>query len=94
MSGGNVVAFRYRERFHEHCFGTPIPGLPDPKPCPFCGRVEFGGIVQVGEEGDEYGAPIFHVSCDNCGCDGPLAMSQAEAAALWNDRCVAKGERP
>lgn len=66
-------------RFHDHESGTPIDGLPDPLPCPFCGSRDFGGIVDTGTPDR-----TFHVACDGCGADGPSAVSQLEAAEEWN----------
>jgi len=45
--------------------------------CPFCHGLELKVIHN--EYLDDY-----RVKCRNCGCNGPEAATEAEAAALWN----------
>lgn len=70
--------------FHEHETGKVIEGLPKPGPCPFCHRIEFGGIVSVPTEGDKGEVFTYHVQCDHCGAEGPCWPSQLAAAMNWN----------
>lgn len=68
-----------RQRFHHYESGEAIEGLPAVHPCPFCRRIEFGGIVTVKSD-----PPTYHVQCDHCGADGPCGGSPADAAQAWN----------
>lgn len=70
--------------FHDHESGRRYEGFPAPLPCPFCGHLEYGGIVEVdcGEACDP--RLTYHVQCDRCGAEGPSAMSAREAAEAWN----------
>lgn len=68
--------------FTDHTHGTPIPGTPAPVPCPFCGTVELVAIEDCSCED----TPSFHVNCDQCGAEGPIADSALEAATAWNAR--------
>lgn len=56
------------------------------KPCPFCGSkdVEVTAFLPFG-----YPGISKVVTCDNCGCQGPLSSTETEAIEKWNDR---KGE--
>jgi len=49
------------------------------EPCPFCGEAER---VQV----DRLDGGLKAVCCDNCGCHGPVEMTEAEAVSKWNQR--------
>jgi hypothetical protein len=47
-----------------------------PVPCRFCGSPEC--------RADAPGISLWRVACDNCGAHGPLARSEEEAVARWN----------
>lgn len=51
------------------------------KPCPFCAsrRVE----VRYEE---------YHVECQDCGAQGPIAKTYSQAEELWNKRPSGKGD--
>jgi hypothetical protein len=85
LEGVSAAAERNVEhpKFHHHHTGEAIPGLPSPRPCPFCHAVEFHGIVTNETEGHP-NHTTYYVACDHCGCDGPTAGSLLEAAQLWN----------
>jgi len=68
----NLCCFTYQHS------GEAIPGLPAPKPCPFCGESRAVTI-------DWHGIG-FHGDCDQCGAEGPLGRTPLEAAQLWNRR--------
>jgi Lar family restriction alleviation protein len=48
-----------------------------PRPCPFCGS-------EIGPSGRRIRAGIRAVQCDECGAEGPLSKTEAEALAHWN----------
>lgn len=52
------------------------------KPCPFCGSKDVFAVPT-----DAFWGHV--VSCNNCGASGPMASTEEEAIAGWNDR---KGE--
>ncbi|RWC99810.1 MAG: hypothetical protein EOS58_31695 [Mesorhizobium sp.] len=49
--------------------------------CPFCRSLD--NSVQRFGSGK---AQMFHVNCHNCGADGPIADTSAEAERLWKTR--------
>ena len=51
------------------------------KSCPFCRSTN----VSVSEYGRSLDTQ-FHVHCNECQADGPIANTKAEAITLWNDR--------
>jgi hypothetical protein len=55
-----------------------------PNPCPFCGNAE----VQL----EELDAHCHAVTCDSCGCHGPVSGLAAEAEDGWNFRHYPIGE--
>ena len=52
------------------------------EPCPFCGS----GADQLVVERWSREGTLTHVECLKCGCNGPQADSQPEAAQAWNGR--------
>lgn len=56
-------------------------GLPDPKPCPFCGGVHLVVSPPKAEE-----AACFVVHCHECRAFGPMAPSAEGAVVRWNER--------
>lgn len=62
---------------------APIPGLPEPEPCPFCGFHEWTGIVTKPpvDAGD---IATYHVQCDGCFAEGSPKATKLEAAQHWN----------
>lgn len=66
-----------------------------PKPCPFCGSSDVDSCPE-GERKDGRAWFAYYVTCNNCGCNGPLINTDdrngvAKAARdasidLWNWR--------
>jgi Lar family restriction alleviation protein len=65
--------------------GEPIQDSPEPLPCPFCGSEAENLVVERWSEEDDPDAS-YHVECLKCGCNGPQAATQLEAAEGWNGR--------
>jgi Lar family restriction alleviation protein len=59
-----------------------ILGTPHPAACPFCDRHEDLVVVRGLSVLDS--APLYHVTCECCGAEGPAARSRRAAAVLWN----------
>lgn len=65
------------------------------KPCPFCGSVDVESYPK-GERQDGEAWSVYYVTCNNCGCIGPLtpaykynvSSEKARNASvnLWNGR--------
>lgn len=51
---------------------------PELKPCPFCG----------GEPHARGDGTLYWVICEDCDCEGPVALSPDDAAEKWNTRVV------
>jgi Lar family restriction alleviation protein len=51
--------------------------------CPFCRSHNVGPI-----DGDERAGGAFLIVCDDCGAEGPTAISEESARELWNERAV------
>jgi Lar family restriction alleviation protein len=65
--------------------GNPIEDSPEPSACPFCGSEADELVVERwSAEDDPDGS--YHVECLKCGCNGPQAETQLEAAEAWNGR--------
>jgi hypothetical protein len=65
--------------------GEAIADSPEPQPCPCCGSgADQLGVERSTAEGDP--EPRLQVECLNCGCNGPQAGSQLDAAQGWNER--------
>jgi Lar family restriction alleviation protein len=65
--------------------GKAIEEAGEPLSCPFCGSGANQLIVERwSEEDDPDGS--YHVECLKCGCNGPQAETQVEAAQAWNGR--------
>jgi len=65
--------------------GNPVEDAGEPVPCPFCGSGADQLVVERWSEEEDPDAS-FHVECLKCGCNGPQADTQAEAAKEWNGR--------
>jgi Lar family restriction alleviation protein len=65
--------------------GQPIADAPEPLSCPFCGSGADRLVVERWGAEDEPDAS-YHVECLKCGCNGPQAATQQEAAEGWNGR--------
>ena len=65
--------------------GQPIEDSPEPLPCPFCGNGAANLVVERWSGEDDPDAS-YHVECLKCGCNGPQAANQLEAAEGWNGR--------
>jgi Lar family restriction alleviation protein len=65
--------------------GQPMLDAPEPRPCPFCGSGADQLVVERWSGEDDPDAS-FHVECLKCGCNGPQAPTQLEAAEAWNRR--------
>ena len=77
-----VPAAAELQRFHRQSSGRSIGNMPDPLPCPFCQKIEVGGILtNPGSIPDE---TTYHVTCGHCGAQGPAAGSLLEAVTRWN----------
>lgn len=74
--------------FTDHTHGTPIPGTPTPRPCPFCGTLEQVSVLDRSDEEHfaKDGIGCFQVLCDRCGVEGPYGDTALEAATRWNAR--------
>lgn len=55
--------------------------MSDSVSCPFC-RSLNNSVVNFGTDREKQ----FHVNCHDCGADGPMASSRAEAERLWKTR--------
>jgi Lar family restriction alleviation protein len=66
-------------------------GAPDPAACPFCAKRDELVIVSDMSELDS--APLYHVTCECCGAEGPQGRSRRTAAVLWNERGVTAENR-
>jgi Lar family restriction alleviation protein len=53
--------------------------------CPFCGWPAASNFAQVG---------VAWVTCTDCGAEGPVEDTEAEAIAAWNRRAPASQARP
>lgn len=57
--------------------------------CPFC---DGDSLVKLPNDHAMAGnagmarLDVFYVHCEGCGCDGPVADSEGEAMAIWNQR--------
>lgn len=76
--------------FHDRK-GRIILGTPEPAACPFCNRPEH--VIIVGSLGVVDEPPTYHVTCEQCGADGPPAGSRRAAAVLWNLHGVTQESR-
>jgi Lar family restriction alleviation protein len=65
--------------------GNPISDAGEPLSCPFCGSGADQLVVERWSDEDDPDAS-YHVECLKCGCNGPEAATQAEAAQKWNAR--------
>jgi hypothetical protein len=76
-----------KKQFTDALDGQPIEGLPEPKPCPFCGFHEWTAIVTreacTTPEGIECEAS-YHIQCDGCFAEGSPKSTKLEAAQHWN----------
>jgi hypothetical protein len=68
-----------------------VLGTPTPAACPFCALRDELVIVQDVSVRDR--APLYHVTCECCGADGPKARSRRAAATLWNELGVTAENR-
>lgn len=63
------------------------------QPCPFCGNAgekdHWAQTILDGMKG-----MVHHVTCNQCGCDGPPSSSLANAVRMWNDRPGPNGAPP
>jgi Restriction alleviation protein Lar len=71
--------------YFTHMEGQPIEDWPEPLACPFCGSGAENLVVERWSEEDDPEA-CHHVECLKCGCNGPQATTQLEAAEGWNGR--------
>lgn len=55
--------------------------------CPFCGSRNIT-TDQLGNEA----RPFFVMTCGNCQADGPVEVTEAQAAEAWNTRVESKGD--
>jgi Lar family restriction alleviation protein len=62
-----------------------IEGAGQPRPCPFCGSGADQLVVERWSAEDDPDKS-YHVECLKCGCNGPQADTQVEAAQEWNGR--------
>jgi len=65
--------------------GNPIEDVGEPLACPFCGSGADQLVVERWSAQDDPDAS-YHVECLKCGCNGPEAATQVEAAQEWNAR--------
>ena len=65
--------------------GNTIEEAGEPQPCPFCGSGADRLVVERWSAEDDPDT-AFHVECLKCGCNGPEAETQVEAAKEWNGR--------
>lgn len=65
--------------------GNEVEAAGEPQPCPFCGSGADQLIVERWSAEDDPDA-CYHVECLRCGCNGPQADTQLEAAQEWNRR--------
>lgn len=60
-----------------------------PVHCPFCGGDSLVNLPNAYASAGNAGQPgvdRFYIHCEGCGCDGPVANSESEAIAAWNQR--------
>lgn len=55
-------------------------------PCPFCG----GNRLTMNDSGYD----DWFLVCDDCGADGPTAVTRYNAKYLWNDRSAPREAPP
>jgi Lar family restriction alleviation protein len=65
--------------------GNEMEDVGEPQTCPFCGSGADQLVVERWSEEDDPDAS-YHVECLKCGCNGPQAETQLEAAQEWNKR--------
>lgn len=59
--------------------------------CPFCGSETSSHIYTVEDfKGDRPRLEHSYVSCEDCGVQGPVADTEMEAVAAWNERPAEK----
>lgn len=59
------------------------------RPCPFCGGDSLAKLPNDRASAGNVGQAcldVFYVHCEGCGCDGPVAESESESIAAWNQR--------
>jgi hypothetical protein len=68
-----------------------VLGTPEPVACPFCNQRDHLVIVRSLSVLDS--PPLYHVTCESCGADGPEASCRRAAAVLWNVQGVTAENR-
>lgn len=61
------------------------------EPCPFCAGKKVENWASRPPDRDH---DIWCVFCHDCSCEGPEALSEAEAARLWNSRASVVAPQP
>ena len=65
------------------------PELPGAKACPHCAGTDLR--MSEGRPGK---VSAYWVRCNSCAAEGPVALSQDDALALWNRRARKKKQKP
>jgi Lar family restriction alleviation protein len=65
--------------------GNALEDTGGPRLCPFCGGGADQLVIERWSDEDDPDAS-YHVECLKCGCNGPQAETQLEAAQGWNGR--------
>lgn len=69
--------------------GAPVTNSALLERCPFCdgdSLVKLPNDYASAGNGGQARLDAFYVHCEGCGCDGPVAESEGEAVAAWNQR--------
>jgi Lar family restriction alleviation protein len=65
--------------------GNELEDAGEPLACPFCGSGADQLVIERWSAEDDPDTS-YHVECLKCGCNGPQAATQLEAAQQWNGR--------
>ena len=70
----------------------PVAGASGLLPCPFCGRDDCDAVDLPPD--NLRPTETHYIVCHECGLEGPLHDSRAEAAAAWNRRAAPSASPP